>query len=108
MNCIKCGRETVDSQAFCPTCQAEMKKYPVKPGTPVTLPTRPADPPPRRKSSRRKRTVPPEAQVLRLKSRVRWLTLALVLAIFAFLLVAGLLIVVTEGWDLSRLISLLP
>ena len=40
MNCMKCGRETQDENAFCPECLAEMEKYPVRPGTVVLLPRR--------------------------------------------------------------------
>lgn len=42
MNCLRCGRETVNEQVFCEKCQATMKKYPVKPGTAVHLPDRKA------------------------------------------------------------------
>lgn len=40
MNCIKCGRETVDEDVFCQDCLLEMEKYPVQPGTVVLLPRR--------------------------------------------------------------------
>ena len=40
MNCIKCGRETLGENIFCPDCLAEMEKYPVQPGTVVLLPRR--------------------------------------------------------------------
>lgn len=41
MQCMKCGREIPAGQVFCEECLAEMAQYPVKPGTVVTLPTRP-------------------------------------------------------------------
>ena len=40
MHCMKCGRDLEPGQVFCEECQAEMKKYPVKPGTVVQLPRR--------------------------------------------------------------------
>ena len=38
MNCIKCGREMSENGVFCPRCLEVMDRYPIKPGTPVTLP----------------------------------------------------------------------
>ena len=38
--CLKCRREIAEGQVFCDDCLAQMKKYPVKPGTPVNLPKR--------------------------------------------------------------------
>ena len=37
MNCLKCGREIPEDQVFCDACLEVMKKYPVKPGTPVVI-----------------------------------------------------------------------
>ncbi len=85
MTCMKCGRELETEQAFCDICLEEMKKYPVKPGTPVQLPSfsRTA---PVRKAVVRRRTLSPEEQLRVLKKRTRILavlllvTTALVLA----------------------------
>ncbi len=79
MGCMKCGRETVNEQAFCPDCVAEMKNYPVRPGTVVQLPRRSAHNSPKKQP--KKRTIPPEEQIKILKKRIFHLTLALVLAI---------------------------
>ena len=38
--CLKCGKETKD--VFCESCKAEMNRYPVNPGTPVSVPDREA------------------------------------------------------------------
>ena len=38
MRCMKCGKETSDSQVFCDSCLEVMEKYPVKPDTVVQLP----------------------------------------------------------------------
>ena len=40
MNCLKCGREIQEDHVFCDQCLESMKKYPVRPGTAVTLPRR--------------------------------------------------------------------
>lgn len=85
MNCMKCGRETLEEQVFCPECLEEMKKYPVSPTTTVRLPRR-TDPQPSKKAARRK-LPPEEEQIRQLKKRIRVLTwllavaLALVLAL---------------------------
>ena len=39
MNCVKCGKKTEGTNVFCPECLETMKKYPVKPGTTVHIPT---------------------------------------------------------------------
>ena len=76
MGCMKCGRETVSEQVFCPDCLAEMEKYPVRPGTVVQLP-------PSRKTAAavkkhpKKRVIPPEEHVKTLAKRCRVLTIAL-------------------------------
>lgn len=37
MQCLKCGKETLQSQVFCDDCQQTMEQYPVDPGTPVLI-----------------------------------------------------------------------
>ncbi len=91
MNCIKCGRELSDTQVFCPQCLEQMEQYPVKPGTPVLLPpTRPSSPSGGKKHQKPEKK--PEEQVLALRSAIGWLTTALVVALLAFALCAGLLL----------------
>lgn len=75
---MKCGRETVSEQVFCPDCLAEMEKYPVRPGTVVQLPSRKA-PSVLKKQPSKKRTVPLDEQVRILKRNCRKLTILLVL-----------------------------
>ena len=77
MNCMKCGRETVSEQVFCPECLAEMEKYPVHPGTIVLLPSR--KPAAQQKKQSKKRTLPLEEQVKALKKRSRVLFLLLII-----------------------------
>ena len=89
MNCMKCGRETVESDVFCAHCLTEMEKYPVRPGTVVQLPRRREEPAVKKSHGRRKAAPPPEEQVKRLKKAVRklWvaiLVLVLLLAVFGY------------------------
>ena len=96
MHCMKCGRKLKDEQVFCPECLAVMEAYPVKPGTPIQLPPKnhaPAAPPkyPRRKLRK------PEEQIARLRSTVRWLSLALAVALLAFGATAVMLFWLLDG-----------
>ena len=78
LGCLKCGRNTVSEQVFCPDCLAEMEKYPVRPGTVVQLPVRKA-PSAAKKQPLKKRTVPLEEQLKVLKKRCRTLIFLLIL-----------------------------
>lgn len=92
MNCLKCGREISDGSVFCDGCLEDMKKYPVKPGTPVQLPIHTPAPPPKKKSARGKFSGKPEEIARHLRSTNRWLTLALIAAVIAFALTAAMLL----------------
>ena len=74
---MKCGRETISEQVFCPDCLEEMAKYPVRPDTLVQLPSRSAGAP-AKKQQPKKRTIPLEDQVRVLKKRCRVLFLLLI------------------------------
>ena len=81
---MKCGRASEDKQVFCPACLEEMEKYPVKPGTPASIPVRPVAPPPR-KAPKAPRFATPEEHIAYLrKSRRNW-----VMAFFVILLLLG-------------------
>jgi hypothetical protein len=77
MGCMKCGRDTISEQVFCPDCLAEMEKYPVRPGTVVQIPVRRAAASVKKQPAK-KRTVPLEDQVKVLKKRCRVLFLLLI------------------------------
>ena len=77
MNCLKCGKETVSEQVFCPECLQEMEKYPVRPGTVVQLPSQRLHNP---KKNPKRRAVPLEDQVKQLKKRLRMMTILFILA----------------------------
>jgi len=57
VQCLKCGREIPDRAVFCPSCLKGMEDYPIKPGTVIQLPTRPATP---EKKAQKKREEPRE------------------------------------------------
>lgn len=86
MQCMKCGRETAEGQVFCSVCADTMAKYPIKAGTPVSIPTRP------NRIIRTVQTPKPEDQLLRLRTRLRRTRIcvgALLLALIASLSVLG-------------------
>ena len=78
MNCMKCGREVGQDQAFCQDCLAEMEKYPVKPGAVVQLPAQSVESTPKKQTHRRP-VLSAEEQIQLLKRRNRGLILALLL-----------------------------
>lgn len=79
MNCLRCGRETEEEEAFCLDCQKEMAKNPVDPNAVVILPSRKQSLP--RKPVKRK--LPPEDQIKILKRRVHIFTCLFVAALLA-------------------------
>ena len=79
MNCMKCGREIDEGKVFCIDCLKDMEKYPVRPGTAVHLPKRPAYSPIRRAMPKRK-TLSPEEMVKKQRKIIRRLSMALTIA----------------------------
>jgi len=79
MQCMKCGREIAAGRVFCESCLADMEKYPVKPGTPVHLPSRKAVPPVKKPPARRR--PPLEEQVKSLRKRLWIVSVALTLVL---------------------------
>ena len=97
MNCMKCGREMTQQQAFCEECLAEMEKYPVKPGTVVHLPRRREENTAKKGYHRRKHIQTPEEQVKSLKKMVRVLLVTL--------LVSTILLAVSGYFALAHLME---
>ena len=71
MQCMKCGKDTVAEQVFCPSCLQMMEAYPVKPGAVVNLPSRKptAD---SKKTIHRKRPMTPDEQIAYLQRHLRY------------------------------------
>ena len=87
MNCLKCGREITDGNAFCPDCLAVMEKYPVKPTASLQLPRREEQEIPKKTSKRRKSS--PEERIARLKKTNRRLALVIAVLFVVICVLAG-------------------
>ena len=79
MACMRCGRETEKRHVFCNSCQQNMERYPVKPGTVIHLPHRPETAPSKKAS--RKRSFSPEEQIQHLRKVLRRLRICLILLV---------------------------
>ena len=77
-------------QVFCKECLADMENYPIKPGTPVQLPTRTITNQPRRERPVRK-PKKPEEQISILKKYVIGLSAALLAVTLAFSIATAIL-----------------
>ena len=103
MNCMKCGREFNDDQAFCPECLEKMAQNPVKPDTIINLPNR--TDPALRKAASRKRTRTPEEQLLRLKKINNRLIIGLCLMTIVATILAFLSIDFFRQLDVQRFLG---
>ena len=86
MQCLKCGRDTADGQVFCAACAEAMEQYPIRPGTPVTIPTRP------KRAPRPTQQPKAEEQLVKVRARLRRMRIcvgALLLALIASLSALG-------------------
>ena len=90
MNCLRCGMETEQEQAFCPNCRAVMAENPVKPGTPVHIPRRPEPEPEKHPNPRRVPT--PRETFEQMRRLVRWLTAVIALLTLVICVLAGFLL----------------
>ena len=91
MNCLKCGKETIESQVFCPQCQEKMSKHPVKPGAVIHLSQR-VVPLSDKKSAVKSREDAPQNQLLQLRKLIRWLIATITLLSLLLCAAAGMLI----------------
>lgn len=80
MNCMKCGTQIQEGNVFCERCLSDMKKYPVNPGTPIQLPSRPA-PEAVKKAPPRSRVPTAEEKLSRMRQVVKWLAVSLVVSL---------------------------
>ena len=107
MNCMKCGRKIKDCQVFCEECLAIMDTYPVKPGTPIQLPSPPPKNATQAKANKRRQRKP-EEQIAHLRSTIRWLSLALIVAILSFAVVVAMLLWLLDSPDIVLGLRELP
>lgn len=91
MYCLKCGKEIPEKQAFCDRCLAVMEQYPVKPDTHILLPNR-SIPQAVKKSANRKKEPTMKERLVRAKTAVKWLSIALAVMVFALSLSVTLLV----------------
>lgn len=103
MNCMKCGRDISEDQAFCPKCLELMARYPVKPNVVVQLPVRKEIP--QKKAQPRKKVRTPEEQILRLKRKNRWLTGIVCLLLVGCLVLSALSIDVLRKLDVQKFLG---
>lgn len=96
MECIKCGKSTSEKQVFCDDCLQVMDQYPVKPGTPITLP-KSASQPSAKKPAHKKRVLTPDEQVVYMRKHLRRAR--------AFSLLLALLLLAASGMLLYEALS---
>ena len=78
MGCMKCGKKLGKSQVFCDECLIDMEQNPVKPGSVVKLPKRPAPTPVKKRLSQRYYFWNAEDKIDSLKLRLRWVLAAFI------------------------------
>ena len=91
MNCLKCGNETSNHQIFCDGCLEIMQRYPIKPGTAIHLPHRPA-PTGEKKPHDKRRESEEKDPLVQLQGMIRWLTATIAVLSVLLLLTASMLI----------------
>ena len=92
MGCMKCGKELSSTQVICDECLAKMEKAPVKPNTVVVLPSRPVVHTAKKRHISRRYFWDAEDKIDILRSKLRWITFALIVAILGFLLAVAVII----------------
>ena len=103
MNCMKCGRESSNDQAFCPKCLEQMASHPVRPDVVVQLPLRQEIP--LKKVPSRKKLPTPEEQIQRLKRKNRRLTAALCLILAASLFLFSITVDYFRQLDVQKILG---
>ena len=91
LGCMKCGKKLGSAQTFCDECLAKMEQSPVKPNTVVVLPTRPVKTATKKKSLRPRYFWDAEDKIDTLRSKLRWVSFALIVAILGFILAVAVI-----------------
>ena len=87
MQCLKCGKEIPEGQAFCDACLEIMAQHPVKPGTPVQILPRKSN-----EKTPRKRELSPEELLVKQRRKTRHLRrIVLILALLLACSIGALL-----------------
>ena len=90
VNCMRCGKETEGKAVFCPECLEEMERYPVKPGTPVHIPSQPN--PEVRKTVKKKKELSIEEQLVHAQQAVKALFITSLCLLVALIVAVVLLL----------------
>lgn len=98
--CLKCGKKTDGRAVFCGDCLAVMDRYPVKPGTAVHIPTRPAAPSPKTRSGNPVAAL--NELISRQKTLIRWLAGITALLSVLLLITAAMLIQTIRSEQATR------
>ncbi|MBE6942395.1 MAG: hypothetical protein E7455_08965 [Ruminococcaceae bacterium] len=106
MGCMKCGKKLGQSQVFCDECLEKMAQAPVEPGTVVKLPDRTEAPPSKKKPLRRLYFWEAEDEIGTLRSKIRWLTFALVVAVLGFLVAVAVIFLLLHWQGQLDILSL--
>lgn len=85
MQCMKCGRDFTEDQAFCAECLTEMERHPVRPGTVILLPNQETTPP--KKQPRKKKTALSAEDLVPVLKKKVW-SLRLIALVLTLLLTA--------------------
>lgn len=85
MGCMKCGKKLGKSETFCDECLEKMERCPVKPGIAIKLNPRPVQTAPKKRTPLHRYWWNTEDQVDDLKTKNRWLSFALSIAVLGFI-----------------------
>lgn len=109
MACMKCGRKLGSSQVFCDGCLAEMEQTPVPPNAVVVLPRRDPAPVQKKKPSNRRYFWNIEGENDTLRTKIRWLRFALIVAVLGFIIsVAVIFLLLQQQGQLDSILKLIP
>lgn len=105
MYCLKCGRDTKSEQVFCEACVDGMAQYPVKSGTPVSLPKR-ETPTPQKRQARRQRTPSVEEQLAASRKsgrrQRRWIAVLVILVLVLSTLLVNQMIKPADTGEIGK------
>lgn len=109
MACMKCGKKLGSSQVFCDECLAKMEQTPVPPNTVVVLPRRNPAPVQKKKPLNRRYFWNIEGENDTLRTKIRWLRFALIVAILGFFIsVAVIFLLLQQQGQMDFVQNLIP
>lgn len=94
MGCMKCGKKLGKSETFCDECLERMALAPVSANVVVKLPDRKPPQVTKKKRNYYRYFWNAEGEIDTLRSKIRWLRFALIVAILGFLVAVGFLFMI--------------